>query len=182
MKKTFYLFGLIFLTACISSCDVIHFNRFPGTAQDTIPNALRGQYELIVKQGNKEKPDTLTVYIGKNSFTQIDKEEVQIKFLNDSMVFSVFEKNYFLSERESNLWTSNLIKVEGKNLKLFLIEINEKEDADKIAKLKKYFPNVRIQQLENKKIIVAEMNEAKLVKFVSKELKKKGLKLKRVEE
>jgi len=181
MKKVGYFIFFLSFAVIISSCDLIHFDRYPGVSQDSIPVEFRGEYRMVLKRESKGEPDTNTVYIGKNSFTQIEKDNVQIKFLSDSVVLSKVNSNYYLSERENNKWICNAIKPMGKDLEVYLVELKGKNETEKLKLLNKFFKNGKVQMLENKKIFTAPMDEKKLELFVSKKLKNLGIKLKRVE-
>ena len=180
LKNNFFLGALISLV-CLSACDVVHFNRIPGTAQDTIPAEFRGEYMLAIKKKEKSNLDTLTFYVGKNSYTRIDKNEVEIKFLSDSLMFSRYGDFYFLSEKQLGMWTTNVLKLKGKDLYVFLVEVNGSSSSDKLKTLKKYFNNARVEVNGTQEIFAADMNEEKMLKYVSKNLKHKGVKLNRIE-
>lgn len=181
MKVSIGLFFCFMSMFVLTSCDVVHFNRYPGIAQDTIAQELRGEFKISMMKSPKDIKDTLTLYIGKNSYTKIEKEKVEIIFLSDSLVFSNWKGNYFLSEKHLGFWTCIFLKADGKDVIAYYVEVNEKDDAGRLKKLSKYFENVKQIQDGDRKIFSVDMNEAKLLKFVSKELRKKGIKLKRIE-
>ena len=181
MKNLFSFLGFILLAACFTSCDVVHFNKYPGVMQDSIPEGFRGEFVMDFKKAEKDSSEAITIFIGKNSYTVIEKEAVEIKFLNDSIVFSKLGKDYYLSEKQNNFWAVNFLSIDGNNLKVYLLEVDGKDKKTKLKILKKYFTNVKVQQIENRPTFLADMNEEKIQKYISKELNKKGVTLKRVE-
>lgn len=179
MKK---IILFIFLAAILASCESIQFDKYPGSKLDSVPDMFRGEYQLTFKGTKKTESmeDSTTVFISKNSFTQIGKKETTIKFLSDSVVISTDNGNYFVSEREGSSWKcTQLIPGDGLiQVRDFYVKAENNEQAGKV--LKKYFSNVKPVETSQGKSFIVKMNEKELMKYAKKQLKEINWVLKRV--
>jgi hypothetical protein len=176
IQKTYLLCLAVLLT--MTACQPLRFDRFPGEAQQEIPEAYRGKYVFY----NKDLlADTTTVYIGKNSFTQIQKDNTRIDFLDEQHVFSAYKQQSFYFSQENERWSGFFIGKSGDDVIVTPIIVT-KDNKNPERTLRKYFPDVRMVEdtgrLEKQSYYV-RMDEEGLMKYMKK-LKKQKFLLKKV--
>jgi hypothetical protein len=176
MRKLSIYFVIVWV---LSACQPLKFDRYAGTVQNEIPEKYRGKYEFF---NRTLSPDTSTIWIGKNSYTQIDKDHTEIYFLDSINVFSSYKNYDFLSRKDDDKWTSFHVRKKKENILLIPI-IVEGKVKNKYSFLKKYFSEVDTIPgkivAPDKSSYNVKMNEDELVKYVNK-IKKQSLTLKKV--
>lgn len=156
-----------------SGCQSLLFDRYPGTVQSEFPEQMRGRYEFY---DQVLAPDTVDFYVGKNSFTQMNKDEVKITFLDPEDILSVYKNQYFLFRKEQDRWAGIALKYTANEIQLIPIDAANK-------KYTKYFSDVKlVEDPQNKEVknYQVKMNEEELMKYLKKR-KNKQFVLKRVE-
>ncbi len=182
VQKLKILFFLLSIVVLLSSCQSLQFDRAPGIAQNEFPENIRGKYEFF---NNVLKKDTLIIWVGKNSLTQIDGDNIKIDFLDSTHIYSTYKGNKFYFQKEaSGKWMGFLMSESGKDLKITPYIALSKNDAQKNFKLlKKYFSSVEITEAnakDKKADFNIKMNEEELIRF-TKKIKKQNVILKRVQ-
>lgn len=177
MKKVLFYISVLILA---SGCQALKFDRYAGVEQKEIPESYRGKYEAFNKTFG---PDTTVVWVGKTSYTQIDKEKTEIYFLDSTHVFSVYKGSDFLSiKEEDGRWTSFYVRKNNNDILLTPIVV-EGKIKHKHTFLKKYFSEVDTvsgkSNLQDKTSYNVKMNEEELVNYLKK-IKKQNLTLKKV--
>lgn len=174
------------LAIFISGCQLLRFDRYPGTATTEIPQTYCGTYQLIDKRHIKPN-DTVIVIVDKYSYTQIEKNKKTVTFLDSTHIFSTFQNHHFLFEKEADYWIGFSVAKKGNNLSLIPL-IPSRKAKDKLKLLKKYFDNVELvkgtqlidgeEQIDDSYYKV-RMDEDQLLRYLSK-LKKQNVTFKNV--
>lgn len=159
-KNKFLLFVVFAFVA--SSCNMAHFNRFPGTKLDQVPTQYLGFYE------DPTGKDTSTILVLPNSWVEFGTKP-KTHPIGDSMVISEYKKNHFISFRnESNpYWEVYLAKQNKKMLYLYPA-LYSPTGEKKLQHLAKHIS----PKMDADSTYWFEMNEEELLKYFKKNINK----------
>ncbi len=169
MKNIIYI---ILVAFGLSGCHPLRFDRYPGISHAEFPEDFRGKYEFY---NNSIQPDSLSIYIGKNSYTQISKNATKIYFLDTSHVYSTYKDKHFIFWEQKEQWSGILLNRTDGQLIVTPIIPNKNTKNEK-GFIEKYFGEVQLikDEEESEKLsYYAKMNEEQLLKYLKKIKKNK---------
>lgn len=168
MSSKALLFFTLLCTGLFSSCMLATFDRTPGERLAEVPAEFQGVYKQIPSAEYKADLEDSTRLVLGNTWWEVKRiDSTERYYMGDSIVLSKLDNYYFIS-------------IKNYNRKYWHVFIAEKSAPDKIV-LRPLLPQVGCYKIKKRltvltntgEDVVYQMNEAALIRYYRKAIRKK---------
>lgn len=174
MKRYIQQLGLLAsLLILISACTIINADKIPGKQIDKFNKKMLGTYELVLGEdfaGIMPEDQKVIIEIKSNSIVTTSPDQPgETAYLGDSLFYSVYEKQQFLSILGESSYQVFKINKSGKNLSLQAIYANSsasKEDLVPYFKSVETVTSTDEEGVESTSMFNVVLDESKIDAFL----------------
>jgi hypothetical protein len=140
---------ILLLLLPLASCQVLEFDRYPGTAVEKFPQEMVGAYRNV--EGLSTSDDTLFFTITEKSIEAKSQKETHGSELDSNHVLSKYDNQYYYFIKQEGTWSGFALDKRKNKLLVtpFLIPYGAEDSVRNLKVLSGYFKNVKCMRIDS---------------------------------